>query len=97
MIKLEVHTAADVAAAKHGASPGRTGDADQNRLGAKLGMAGEHGQIFIHQDGGVAMISGLNFEYGRGGKIFEEDAAFDLRLDDMAIYFVAEIGVGREQ
>jgi len=97
MEKLQMHAAANVATPEHGASPGGTGDADQNGLGAKLGMAGEQGQIFIQHNGGVAMILGLNFEHGRGGKIFQENAAFHIRLNDVAIYFVAEIGVGREQ
>ena len=97
VVKFEVHAASDVLQFEHGASPGGTGDADQNGLGAKLGMAGKQGQIFIQHDGGVAMILGLNFEHGRGGKIFQENAAFHFRLNDVAIYFVAEIGVGREQ
>ncbi len=97
MEKFEVHAAANVAATNHRASPSGPGDADQNGLGAKLRMAGEQGQVFIQQDGGVAVISRLNFEHSGGWKIFQENAAFHLRLNDMAIYFVAEVGVGREQ
>src|SRR5579883_663150 len=97
MEKFEVHAAPNVAAAEHGASPSGPGDTDHHGLGAKLGMAGKHSQILAEHDRGVAVISGLNLEHGRGGKIFQENAAFDLRLNDVAIYFVAEIGVGREQ
>jgi hypothetical protein len=40
---------------------------------------------------------GIDFEDGPGREAFEEDAAFDFRLDNVAVHRIAEIGVGCER
>ena len=42
------------------------------------------------------MVLGLNLEHSRGWQIFEENAPFNFRLHDIAIHFIAEVGVGPE-
>src|SRR5208282_5112852 len=96
MTELEMHTAADVLQLEHGASPGGTGDGDLHGLGAELGVTGEKRLAAAEQDGGVAMMHGLNFKNGVGRKIAEEDAALDLRPDDDAVHFVSEVGMRAE-
>src|SRR5271168_3115809 len=94
--KFEMHAPANVLQLEHGASPGGTGDGNLHGLGAELGVSGEKRFASTEQDGGVAMMHGLNFENGIGRKFVEEDAAFDLRLDDAAVHFVSEVGMRAE-
>lgn len=95
--ELEAHAAAHKVTLEHGASPGGTGDGDENGLRTVLGMAGDEGGGIVDQDGGVEMMLGLNLENGLGRKVFEEDTAFDFGLNDVAIDLVAEVEVGRER
>jgi hypothetical protein len=46
---------------------------------------------------GVAAVLSLYVQRGPGRKIVEEGSAFDLRRDNVAIYFVVEIGVTAKQ
>ena len=43
------------------------------------------------------MMLGLDLENGLGRKIFQENAAFDFRLNDAAVDLVAEVEVRRER
>ena len=95
--EFEAHATADEVAFQHGASPGGTGDGDQDRLRAVFGMAGDHGGGVIDQDGSIKMMLGLNLENGFRGEIFQENAAFNFGLDDVAVDLVAEVEVRRER
>ena len=46
---------------------------------------------------GVGAILGLNLQNGSRRKILQMDAALDLRLDDVAVDGVAQVGVGRKE
>lgn len=94
MAELEVHAAADILELEHGASPSGAGDGDLHRLGAKFGMAGNQGFTAAEKNSGVAMVHSLDFENGGGRKIAEKNSAFDFRLDDAAVYFISQVGVG---
>jgi hypothetical protein len=59
-------------------------------------MAGDQGVASAQQDGGVAVVHGLNVEDGGGREIMEEDAAFDFRLDDGVVDVIREVGVRGE-
>jgi len=48
-------------------------------------------------DDRVQVIHGLHFEHGVGRHICQVDAAFDFRLRQIAVNFVAEVGVRSEQ
>ena len=96
VVKFEVHAASDVLEFEHGASPGGSGDGDLNRVGAKFGMAGEEGVTASEEDGGVAMVHGLNVEDGGGRKVVEKDSAFDFGLDDGVVDVIGEVGVRGE-
>jgi len=96
VVKFEVHAAAYVLELEHGASPGGAGDGDVNWVRAEFGMAGDESVTAAEQDGGVAMMHGLNVEDGGGGKVVEKNAAFDFRLDDGVVDVIREIGMRGE-
>jgi hypothetical protein len=41
----------------------------------------------------VPAVLGLDLQHRTGGKVFEKCAAFDLRLHDVAVHTIVEIGV----
>src|SRR5664280_750811 len=45
----------------------------------------------------VAVLLRLDLQHRGRLEVFEEDPSFNLRLDDIVIHFVAEIGMRREQ
>ncbi len=94
MAEFQVHAAAHVLQLEHGASPGGTGDGDLDRLRAKFGMTGEKSFAASEKDCGVAVVHGLDLEDGGGRKSVEVDATFDFRLNDAAVDFVGQVGVG---
>ena len=96
MVKFELHAASDVLEFEHGASPGGTGDGDLNRVGTEFGMAGDECFAASEEDGGVAVMEGLDVEDGGGREVVEKDSAFDFGLDDGVVDFIREIGVGGE-
>src|SRR6266446_593253 len=96
MVKFEVHAAADVLELEHGASPGGAGNGDLNRVRAEFGMAGDEGIAAAEQDGGVAVVHGLDVEDGGGREIVEKDSTFDFGLDDGAVDVIGQIGVRSE-
>ena len=93
MAKFEVHAAAYVLELEHGTSPGGTGDGYLNGVGTEFGMAGDESVAAAEQNGGVAVVHGLNVEDGGGRKIVEENSAFDFRLDDGVVDVIREVGM----
>jgi hypothetical protein len=91
--KFEVHAAAYVLELEHGTSPGGASNSDLNRVGTEFGMAGDESVAAPEQDGGVAVVHGLNVENGGRRKIVEENSAFDLRLDDGVVDVIRQVGV----
>jgi hypothetical protein len=96
VVKFEVHAAAYVLELEHGASPGGAGDGYLNRVGTEFGMAGDEGVAAAEENGGVAVMHGLNVEDGGRREIVEKDATFDFGLDDGVVDVVGQIGVRGE-
>jgi hypothetical protein len=96
MAKLEVHPATDVLQFKHRASPSGTSDSDLHGTGAKFGVAGEHSVVAAEKYGGIAVVESLDFEDSRGGKVVQEDAALNFRLNDCAVHIIGQVGVRGE-
>jgi len=96
VVKFEVHAAADVLEFEHGASPGGAGDGYVNWVGTEFGMAGEESVAASEENGGVAVMQGLNVEDGGRREIVEKDSAFDFGLDDGVVDAVGEIWVRDE-
>src|SRR5579864_2734028 len=96
VVEFKMHTPAEELKLEHGASPARAGDGDLDRLRAEFGMTGEKSLAASEEDCGVAVIHGLNFKNGGRREIVQEDAAFDLRPDDLAVDLVAQVWVRRE-
>jgi hypothetical protein len=94
MAEFEVHAAAYVLELEHGASPGGTGDGDLDGLGAEFRMTGEKSFAAAQKDSGVAVVHGLNLEDCGWRKIAEVDTTFYFRLNDAAVYFVSQVGMG---
>src|SRR5579863_3166291 len=59
-------------------------------------MAGDQRLTFAEEYRGVAMMLGLDLEHSGRGQVAERNAAFDFRADNVAIHFVAEIGMRHE-
>jgi len=96
VVKFEMHAAAYVLELEHGASPGGTGDGDLNGVRTEFGMAGEQSVVASEENGGVAVVEGLDVENGGRREIVEKDATFDFRLDDGVIDVVRQVGVRGE-
>lgn len=92
--EFKVHAAADVLQLEHGASPGGTSDSDLDRLRTEFRMAGEERFAAAQKHSGVAVVQGLNLEDCGRRKIAEIDATFYFRLDDAAVHFFSQVGVG---
>ena len=92
--EFQVHAAADVLELEHGASPGGAGDSDLDGLGTEFGMAGEKSVTAAQKHSGVAVVQGLDLKDRGRRQVAEIDATFDFRLDDAAVHFVGQVGVG---
>jgi len=62
--------------------------------GQNSGWPERKGFAAAQKHGGIAVVQRLNLEDRGRGKVAEVDAAFDLRLDDAAVHFVGQVGVG---
>ena len=96
MVKFQVHAAADVLKFEHGASPGGASDGHMDWVGTEFWVAGEKSVAASEENGGVAVVHGLDVEDGGGRKVVEKDSAFDFGLDDGVVHVVGEIGVRSE-
>src|ERR1700685_109233 len=96
MVKFQVHAAAHKLKLQHGPSPSGTGNGHLHRVRAKFGVTGDQRVVAAQQHGLVAMMQGLNFEDGIGRKIFQENSTLNLRANDDAVDFVAQIRVRRK-
>lgn len=97
MTKLQVHAATDIPPFQHGTSPGRACDFDQNGLRTVLRMSRNQSRTPVQKHRRVAVVLRLDLQHSGRREVFEEDPSFNLRLDDIVIHFVAEIGMRREQ
>lgn len=59
-------------------------------------MAGDQHRAARCSYRGIAVVLGLNLQHGGRRKTFEEHPSFNFRLHDVAIHFIAEIGMGCE-
>src|ERR1700722_2248283 len=59
-------------------------------------MTGKQRLTLAEEYGGVAMVLGLNLQYGGRWQVSERHTAFDFRLDDVGIHFVTQIGMRYE-
>ena len=97
MTKFQVHTATDETAFQHRAAPGRTRNGHPSWLWTVLGMARDKRFVIVQEHNLVTMMPGLNLQHSGGWQIVEEHATFDFRLREVAIYFIAEVGMGTEE
>lgn len=93
---FEMHAPAQESGFEHGAAPVRSGDANQDRLGAKFRMAGNPGVAIADQHQRVSAILRDDFERARVGEIPQVNAAFDFTANDVPVDLIAQILVGNE-
>ena len=96
VVKFEMHAASDVLEFEHGASPSGAGDGDVDWAGTEFGMAGDESVAAAEENGGVAVMEGLDVEDSGRREIVEEDSTFDFGLDDGVVNVVREVGVRGE-
>lgn len=60
-------------------------------------MPGNQRGAVFEKNRGVAMMLGLNLQNGGRREIFQIDATLDLRLNDLTVYLITEVGVGSEE
>ena len=90
MVKFEMHTPPDEAA------PGGTCNGDADRPRAVLRMSGEQSLATVQEYGRIAVVHCLDLQHRAWRHIIEKHASLDFGLDDVAIYFIAEVGVRSE-
>jgi hypothetical protein len=49
------------------------------------------GIAFSKKNEGVAVVPGLNLQNRRGRQVFQENSALNLRLQNIAIHFIAKV------
>jgi len=91
MPELQAHAATDESNLEHRSTPGGAVNPDLHGIGTEFGVAGNQrfAPATIHD--GVQAILGFDFQDGALPQVIQVDAAFDLRLYDVPIYFVAQI------
>lgn len=97
MAKLQVHAASDEASLQHWAAPARSFDYDQNRLWAKLGMPRNKRLPLAARHNGIFAVLRLYTQNAVGRQVAQEDAALDLRLNDVVVHPVAQVWVRRRE
>jgi hypothetical protein len=97
MAKFHAHAATYKANLEHGTTPGRAVNPYQYGTGAVKGMAGHQRHISIQNEQLVAGVAGGDLEPGPWLHILQAHAALNLRLNNVAVYLVAEVGMWPEQ
>ena len=97
MRKLQAHPSSYEATLEHGPAPGGAGDRDQNRFGAVFGMPGNQHRVLDQSYSHVIVVLRLNLQHTGRWKVCEEYSPFNLRLNDLAVHCIAEIGMRCEQ
>jgi len=96
MVKFEVHTSPDEPGLQHRAAPSRASNGDLNWLGTEFRMSRDHHGVFTQKSRRVEVMLGSNLENGGRRQLFQKYAALNLRLGDVPIDFVGEIGMRPE-
>ena len=97
MGKLQAHTAAHEASLQHRSSPGGAGDGNRDGLGAKLRMSRDQNGTVIQKHRSVAMMLCLDLQDGRRRQVGEKHTTLNLRLDNLMVDLIAEVGMRHEK
>jgi len=96
MMKFQVHASAYEMQLQHRAAPSRASNGDLNWLGTEFRMSRNERRAILLKDSRVTVMLGLDLQHGRGRQVAQEDAPFNLRLHDVVIHFIAEVGMRPE-
>jgi hypothetical protein len=96
MTKLQAHTSTDETPFEHGTAPSRAHNGDPDWFRAEPGMSGDERVVVTQQDNHVTVVLSLNLQHRRGWQVAKEYAPFNLRLHDVLIHFIAEVGMTSE-
>lgn len=97
MAELQMHAAADERGLQHGPAPVGAEDAHQDRPRTKLRMSGNQRQPAAAVDYRVGAMPGLDLEAAARLQLAEVHPALDLRLGDVVINAIAQVGMGRKE
>src|ERR1700730_13922128 len=95
--EFQVHASTDKTYFQHRSAPGRTFNSHQHRLRTKRRMAPNPGLAPATMHDCVPAVLGLDLQHGPGRKVVEKCSAFNLRLHDVAIHLIVEIGMTAKQ
>jgi len=96
MPELEVHSASDEPHLEHRAAPRRPLDSHRDEIRTVLRMATDQSLARAAIDHSVPVVLGFNPQDGSLGQVVQVNTAFDLRLYDVPIHLIAEVGMRRE-
>jgi len=96
VVKLQVHATTDEAHLEHGTAPCRAGNGDLNRFRTVFGMSREQRRTLTQKECRVEVVLGANVQHGVWRQALQKDASLNLRLDDIPIHLVAEVGMRRK-
>lgn len=92
-----MHAATNETAFQHGTSPRRTSNRHPDWFRAVPGMARDKRVVVAQENDLVTVVLGLNLQHSREWQVAEEHATFNFRARDVAIYLIAEVGMGAQR
>lgn len=92
-----MHTASDEGRLQHGAAPVRAQDTHQHRPRTKFRVTGNQRQPAAATDHCIGAVPSLDLKTAAGLQLTEVHPALDLRLGDVVIDAIAQIGMRREE
>ena len=97
VVELQSHAASNIADFQHRAAPGRSSDCDGYRLRAELRMSPDQGLVISEKQRRIAVMLCLDLQDRSRLQFVQEDPALDLRLHNVAVHVITEIGVRLKQ
>lgn len=97
MAKFHAHTATYKANLEHGTTPGGAVNPHQDGIRAVKRMTRNQRHISIQNEQLVASVAGNDLEPGPWLHVLQPHAALYLRLNNIAVYLMAEVGMGPKQ
>lgn len=97
MTKFHAHTATEKANLEHGPTPSRAVNLYQYGARAVKRMSHDQRHIPIQNNYLVASVAGSHLKPGPWLHILQLHAPFNLRLNNVAVYLMAEVGMWSEQ
>lgn len=96
MMKLQPHPAPHEPGFDHGSTPSRAGYRNRYRLWAELRMSPDQSLVLFHENSRVTMMLRLDEENCSRFQVVQEHSTLNLRLHNIMIDLIAQVGMGPE-